>query len=230
MDRIGMAAQSRTGSAPGLERIGGAPRQRGGVNANMLQHLLDEVDYGMLISNSAGVLRYANQLACRELTRPGPLYIDRDRLKSRRKIDRENLTDALSEAARGLRRLLSLQFGGNSIDIAVLPLAQGDPGLPSGEGLALLTLGRRASCAPLSVDFYARAHGLTGAEARVLQALCTGAKPADVAQLCGVELSTVRSHIRSIRAKTRCGNLRELVRRLALLPSIPSVARSALGH
>jgi DNA-binding CsgD family transcriptional regulator len=230
MDRIEMAVQGRTGAAPGLERTGASPAQRGGANATLHQLLLDEVDYGMLISDGAGVLRYANQLAFRELSRPGPLYIDRDRLKSRRRIDRENLNDALSEAARGLRRLLSMQYAGHSIDVAVLPMAQRDSSWTSGEGLALLTLGRRASCAPLSIDFFARAHGLTGAETRVLHLLCTGAKPADVAQQCGVELSTVRTHIRSVRAKTQSASLRELVRRLALLPSIPSITRSVLGH
>ena len=106
----------------------------------------------------------------------------------------------------------------------------GDDEDDSGETLALLTFGKRHACETLTIDFFARSQGLTGAEGRVLQALCNGAKPKEIANQCDVAISTVRSHICSIRVKTQTANIRELVDRVAMLPPITPAVKSARTH
>ncbi|RQP24465.1 hypothetical protein DZC73_14360 [Albitalea terrae] len=99
-------------------------------------------------------------------------------------------------------------------------------GAADGEALALLVLGRRSAADSLTVDFYARSNGLTCAEALVLQRMCVGLKPKEVAKEQGVAISTVRSHICSIRTKTQTGSIRELLNRIAVLPPITPVIKA----
>ncbi|MFZ2652839.1 MAG: LuxR C-terminal-related transcriptional regulator [Burkholderiaceae bacterium] len=211
---------------------GQAPRSVGvvTVRASVLSRLLDQIDYGMLLVTDSGAVRFANQQAWRELSRNGPLCIETGHLKTRLATDQETLRSALDEAARGLRRLVSLRYKGRALVVAVLPVASDDADRESGEALALLTFGKRSPCETLSVDFFARSHGLTGAEARILQALCIGKKPMEIADQSGVAISTVRSHVRSIRLKTQSGNLRELVQRLAVLPPITSAMKAVRAY
>ena len=62
--------------------------------------------------------------------------------------------------------------------------------------------------------------GLTQAEARVLEALCEGATPTEVAASLGVAVSTVRTQLATIRAKTGAAGIRQLVAGVANLPPV----------
>jgi DNA-binding CsgD family transcriptional regulator len=75
------------------------------------------------------------------------------------------------------------------------------------------------------VLWFARNHGLTLAETRVLEALSEGLQPSDIAARFGVGLSTVRSQIGSIRAKTRSDSIGALVRQVAVLPPLVGALR-----
>jgi DNA-binding CsgD family transcriptional regulator len=87
--------------------------------------------------------------------------------------------------------------------------------------------GKRRVCEQLSVHGFARAHGLTAAETRVLEALCNGAKPNEIADRQGVLISTVRTQIGSIRAKTGAQSIPDLVRQVAVLPPLVGTLRAA---
>jgi DNA-binding CsgD family transcriptional regulator len=67
---------------------------------------------------------------------------------------------------------------------------------------------------------------LTSAETAVLQALCAGLDPMEIARHNGVAVCTVRSQIGSVRAKTGAASIRELLCRIAALPPM-RLARSA---
>ena len=217
-----------TASSPPGAAVG-AHDNAAGIGASILERLLDQVDYGMVLASSKGAIHYANQPARSELHRHGPLCVEKGHLKTRAAANREILRVALADAAHGVHRLVSLRHNGGTVVVATLPL-RGDARPEGGEALALLTFGKRSPYETLSVEFYARTNGLTGAEARVLQALCTGELPRDFADRHGIALSTVRSHMRSVRQKTQAGSLRELVQRLAVLPPIPSAVKAAGAH
>ena len=101
--------------------------------------------------------------------------------------------------------------------LAVVPLAQLDLGV---DAPVLVVFGTRTPCRALAIQFYARSCGLTAAEERVLRAMSEGLSPRAVARQNGVELSTVRTQLRSIRGKTGVCSLSDLMRMLGCLPPI----------
>ena len=195
------------------------------ASAALLMRVLDEIDYGMLLVTASGALRYANQLALSEVLGTGPLSLSRGQVHARHTSEQGALHVAVADALRGRRRLITLGHNGCAVSVAVLPLPCGES--DDSEPLALLVFGKRHTCEALTVDFFARSQGLTGAEARVLQALCDGAKPKEIASLQAVAISTVRSHICSIRQKTQTGSIRELIKRVTVLPPITPALKSS---
>jgi DNA-binding CsgD family transcriptional regulator len=107
----------------------------------------------------------------------------------------------------------------------VLPL-KGAPGEPV---RAALIFARSAVCDSLMLCFFARSHGLTPTEEQVLGILCEGYSAPEAARQLNVAVSTVRSHVRSLCAKTQCSSVRELVGRVAVLPPVaPAFCQEAV--
>jgi DNA-binding CsgD family transcriptional regulator len=67
---------------------------------------------------------------------------------------------------------------------------------------------------------FARNHGLTHTEEQVLVFLCRCLSTPEIAIQMKVAVSTVRSHVRSLCAKTASSGVRELVNRVAILPPV----------
>lgn len=197
------------------------PHHTAGHDATLLSRMLDEIDYGLLLIARDGRLLYANQLALQELRSGGSLQLSQGLLVPVDEQERGPLCAALAAALRGRRTLLTMGRGGHSLSVAVVPMEEDD------EPLALLVLNKRQSCTALTVDFYARAKGLTGAEATVLLHLSQGARPKGIASHLGVALSTVRSQISSIREKTQTASISELADQVAKLPPFAPALKSA---
>lgn len=189
---------------------------------------LDEIDYGVLVVSRDARVMHVNHAARAELDAEHPLALRGDELRARRPADAALLRDALHSALRrGLRKLLTFDDGAARISVSVVPLhAQG----ADRRSAALLLLGKRSVCEDLSVQCYARDHRLTPAEARVLAALCRGGRPHAIAAEFGVAISTVRTQIGSIRAKTGADSIRALVRTVATLPPLMGVLRPAANR
>ena len=189
-----------------------------------LMCMLDEVDYGMLLITGERHLAHANKAARRDLDAAHPLQLLAQELRARLAQDVAPLHTALHEAThQGRRRLLRLGEGAARCSVAVVPLPVGADGTHP----VLLLMGRHQVCEELSVENFARAHGLTMAETQVLKGLASGCLPQAVAQRQGVALSTVRTQIGSIRAKTGAQSIRALLAQVAQLPPMVSVLRSA---
>ena len=200
------------------------PRARHGGAPGLLElfaSAFDELDYGLLIVDAGARLLHANQAGHQHGTDPqGACTLEAGHLSARTGSDDALLQRAIQQAARAARRsLLRLGTPGASGPIAVVPLG-------AGPDAVLVVFGKRQVCEVLSVEHYARVHGLTHAEGMVLAALCDGDNPAGIARRFGVAVSTVRSQIASIRQKTRAASIRDLVRQIAVLPPI----MSAIGH
>jgi len=175
-----------------------------------LAMMLDEVDYGMLLLTGDAEAVHVNFTARSELDDAHPLQLLGRQLRARHPQDVARLHDALASAAkRGLRRLIALGEAAERVSLSVIPL---------GEDSTLVVLGKRHPAQRLAVQFFARQHHVTPAETRVLEGLCEGHDPRDLAELHEVGLATVRTQIGSIRAKTGAANIRELVRQVAMLP------------
>lgn len=199
-------------------------RSAASQGARWLALMLDEIDYGMVLLGEGGQVLHVNHAARAELDAEHPLQLQGRELRARLPQDMAPLQDALQAAARGLRRLVTLGERDEPFTMAVVPLGAMASGTP---GATLLLLGKRRVCESLSVQWFARTHSLTPAETRVLEALCQGLDPREVAEQHGVGLATVRTQIGSIRSKTGTESIRDLVRRVAVLPPMVSSLRAA---
>jgi DNA-binding CsgD family transcriptional regulator len=193
---------------------------------------LDQIDHGLILVDARGKVLHANRVARAELTDPDhALQMTGGAVLARHPADAVLLRDALAAAnGKGLRRLITLGTRGQMSSLAVMPLLGGSmaaPGAAAEPQATLLMLGKRSGRVSLATYWFARSCGLTAAEDQVLQALCSGVAPRDIARDHSVAVSTVRTQLASIRAKTRSGSLRELMRCMAQLPpvapTIPSV-------
>jgi DNA-binding CsgD family transcriptional regulator len=235
----GAALDGRLLGLPGLSGLwqyqGPERRAAGRDPVAWLTRMLDEIDYGMLLVTADAQVTYLNHAARLELDGHHPLQLNDRLLGAHSPPDVAPLYEALADAQRGLRKLLTLGVGPHQVSISVVPLhdmAQAGPGSARGDkdsGLTLLVLGKRQVCEQLSVQGYARSHQLTPAETRVLEGLCGGRRPSAIAAEAGVAVSTVRTQIGSIRAKTGAASIRELVRQVAVLPPLVSALRGAAG-
>ena len=203
----------------GLER-----RQRARDPGNWVVRMLDEIDYGMLAVGADAGLRYLNHAASVELDADHPLQVADRSLRAKCPQDLARLHEALLGARRGLRKLLTLGQGAHRVSISVVPLA-GGAAEGADEALTLLVLGKRQVCEHLPLRAYARSVGLTDAETRVLEQLCAGLPPAEIARAGGVKIATVRTQIGTARAKTGAGSIRELISMVALLPPLVGALR-----
>lgn len=225
LDFLTRAAAGDTPATGGTAPLAVAYRgpERRGATLTLWRWLaaaLDEIDYGIVLVGVDGLAKHVNQAALSELDAQHPLVLLHGQLRARRGGDAQTLHVALHDAQRrGLRKLLTLGEGAQQVSISVVPL-----GMP---GATLVILGKRQMGAELAVQGFARLHRLTPGEARVLAALCSGSRPAEIAAEHGVALSTVRSQISSIRLKTGAASIRALLAQVAVLPPLMGRLRSS---
>ena len=194
------------------------------ISTRALARMLDVVDYGMLLVVDETHVVFINQIARAELDEDHPLQLLGRDLRVRAPRDVAPLRLALSNAmSRGVQAMVTLGGTvGEGISIAIVPVIE-----PGEAPAALIVFGKRRVCEELSSDAFARLHGLTLAESRVLKLMCAGYRPGDIARAFDVKLSTVRTQIASIRAKTGSHDIGAVVHRVARLPPLPSVVRHA---
>jgi DNA-binding CsgD family transcriptional regulator len=197
---------------------------RDSLFSGWLAAILDEIDYPMLLVGSGLDVLHANRTALTTLAGPRPLQLVGQRLRARAPQDVAPLSESVEDAVeRGLRRLMLLgREDDDAVWLAIVPLRrQLTAAAADGHGrAALLVLAKRRMWQPLSVQSFGRRLRLTGAETTVLEALCDGLLPHEVAQRNGVAMSTVRTQINALRSKMGAQNICDLVRRVALLPPI----------
>jgi DNA-binding CsgD family transcriptional regulator len=201
-----------------------------GDPAAWLRCMLDEIDHGMLLLGANAQVIYCNHAARLALDGQLALQLLGSTLRARQPQDVAPLYDALSGAQRGRRKLLTLGDGAQRLSVSLVPMPGFElPGHTATGSLTLLVLSKQHFCQTLSVQAFARGANLTPAETRVLEMLCDGALPNQIAKQAGVAVCTVRSQIGSIRTKTGTASIGELVRQVSLLPPMLSALRMGMG-
>jgi DNA-binding CsgD family transcriptional regulator len=79
-----------------------------------------------------------------------------------------------------------------------------------------------------ALDFVVRAFGLSKAEARLLPLLFENKTPADIALALDIKISTVRSQLSAVFAKTGTTRQQELIRLLGTLPPIQRIDKPSM--
>jgi DNA-binding CsgD family transcriptional regulator len=183
-----------------------------------LEVVLDELAYGVAVATATGELVHANHAARHELGRQEALWVQGGRLRAQTPQDLQVLQQALAKAATGRRSLVTLAGPQSQrLSVAVVPMRRQQEGAPVH---VALMFSRPSVCGSLMLCFFARSHSLTTAEENVLAILCEGCSAPEIARKLKVAVSTVRSHVRSLCAKTRSSGVRELVNRVAMLPPL----------
>lgn len=186
--------------------------------AALLRCMLEHVDYGMaLMSIATRRLRLANAPALLAMSADsghssGLMVVD-GMVSALLPQDERTLERSLTLARAGVRDLLNLGPARPRNTVAVVPLSGVED-----DGHALLIFAKRRVCDASALALFARSHDLTAAESNVLHGVCEGMRPHEVAEQHGVQVSTVRSQLLSIRQKTRSASIRDLVQTVSLLP------------
>ncbi len=183
----------------------------------LLALLVDELAHGVLLVTAQCRILHANQAARRELEHAAVLGSNWGELKVLMPADAKAFQNAMGKAVAGKRSLIKLAAEGVDFTLAVVPL-QRQPGVPC-ERMALV-LSRLGVSESGVFSAFARSHGLTQTEEQVLVYLCRCLSTPEIAVQMKVAVSTIRSHVRSLCAKTACSGVRELVNRVAILPPI----------
>jgi DNA-binding CsgD family transcriptional regulator len=243
-EHLTIAAMTRPASASASPTASAAPSNPTLWASDCLGAMLDEIGHAMLLVDGGRVL-HANRSARHELaSMPAsdgvddaegslhPLQLQQGHIAARDSADDEALSHAIAQAqTRGTRKLLTVGRANASVCVAIIPVAgMHRPALnnamlsaavsKTNPSAVLLMLGKRHLCDTLSVFWFARSHGLTQAESSVLQSLCQGLAPQDIARDHHVAISTVRTQLAAIRAKTAAPTLRDLVNQVACLPPL----------
>ena len=126
---------------------------------------------------------------------------------------------AMLSAEAGGTVALARRGGGNAV-VSALPLHSGRrrSAVPRSARVALFV--QDNPCGPHAIELLGRAYNFTGAELRVLLGLAEDATPADIAQRYGIAPSTVRTHLKSLFAKTGTNRQKDLVKLLFTAPPV----------
>jgi len=188
--------------------------------APVLALVMDELAHGLLVTTVGGRLVHANRTAHQELACRRVLETRRNVLHACTPGDGKMLQEALARASQGKRSLIELTAGAASLTLTVLPLKAAGSGTAAH---AALLFARASVCDASMLCLFARSHGLTTTEEHVLGILCQGFSAPQIAAQMQVAVSTVRSHVRSLCAKTHSSGVRQLVNRTAVLPPVAPV-------
>jgi len=187
--------------------------------------LFDEIEFGLIVCDGDGLLRFTNQAAGRELACASVLLRSDGRLRQASGASGDLCAALRLAAQRSRRSLVRMGRGGDRLMVSVLPFGQAHAG---GQHV-LVMLGRRQPCSELGLEMLAASYGLTLAERRVLAALVREASPREIAIQNSVALSTIRTQIQSIRIKLGARNIEGLLLRAAEVPPVASALRAAFG-
>jgi DNA-binding CsgD family transcriptional regulator len=206
-------------------------------SGQLLSNALDEIACGVIIVDGLGKVQHCNLAGQVILERGKLLKEEHQRLQAAETHDAEQLTEALIKASHGKRSMVTLGMGAQAT-VAVVPLDRQErlahPGPAaaaafgdSPDARIALIFSRTGMCETLMMSFFARAYQLTRSEEQILSLICVGHTAPEMAKQLSVGEATVRTHIRSICQKTHSHGIREVVKRLALLPPLMAAVMPA---
>lgn len=189
---------------------------------DVLALLFDELSHGVVVLRDDRHVLHMNEAARQELARCGALQLRGLQLQCMSPHDGVALQSALARAVQGQRSLLTLRAGGTALTLSVVPLKASADSVNStihdkSRHIALF-FARNGLCDSAVFSFFVQSQGLTPTEEQVLVLLCRSMATPAIAVEMKVAVSTVRSHVRSLCAKTGCSGVRELLSRVATLP------------
>ena len=175
---------------------------------------VDRLAFGMAVLDVEGTVYFANTAAHAAIRRTGWRF-DEGRLEPPDEPQRAAWRRALADVCLAERhRLIEIETGASTLFASLSSAHEGE------RNWAIVTFEREELCGPVELQMFSSRHGLTLAENQVLQRLCRGERPADIARRHGVARSTVLTQVAAIRSKTQRGSVLELMHKLSRMPAV----------
>ncbi|MBB3859518.1 DNA-binding CsgD family transcriptional regulator [Novosphingobium hassiacum] len=167
---------------------------------------LDAVAFGLVICTPEGMVRFANRAATKAMD-GSHLLIAGDLLHVENRQDRVRLDQLLAGSSGPKTMTMRFGLGDRALDV----VAFSDQKLA---GARILLVSRPSALHSMSYDALCQIYGMTPAEAALATALATGQSIAEFAENRGVSISTVRTQMRQVLAKTGTKGQPDLVRQI----------------
>ena len=190
------------------------------IRSEGLEATLDALNSGVYLVDRLGRLIYMNRAAEHQVRTGNALGIENNRLAPVDRVARIAMSKAIAEAmadeaetpASGITLALP---GSESMGLVatVLPLNRGERRNLCGAfaATAAIFVQDPVVVPPFPGEAFAKLHGLTGGELRVLLAMSPGLGVKEAAEMLGIGETTAKTHLQHIYAKTRTSKQTELM-------------------
>jgi DNA-binding CsgD family transcriptional regulator len=190
------------------------------VKAEALESTLDALSSGVYLTDTQGRVVFMNRAAERQVKFGQSLRVENKRLTPVDRAARAHLAKAIAEATAEQPEMaasgfaIALPDGEDAGLIAtVLPLTGGERrsfyGPPA--AAAAVFVQDPVVMPPFPGEAFAKLHGLTGSELRVLLAMAPGLSAREAADMLGISEATAKSHLQHIYGKTGTSKQTELM-------------------
>ena len=189
-----------------------APAVAGGMRSMRLaalgHALMQHLETPLVVADASGILLESNPAATRRIEHCEGLWLDASgRLAVRQGGRWVPISKWHAELAAGRHVTLALEAEGPAMQITLKPMAVQDSGL----GSATWVLATIERVVLTRGDAMRRRFRFTRTQARLAEMLCQGMRPANAAEVLGVKISTVRTHVGEMYEKTGTHSQAQLV-------------------
>lgn len=199
------------------------------LNINMLETTLNSLSAGIFLVQGNGHIVFMNNAAERQMKRGNGINIRNNQIVPKDAAAAKHLLRSLSsvgqnEGATSVSIALPDELGG--MLATILPLNNGQrQNLAVGAKPALYAVFVQDPevSPPMPGEGFAKLYNLTPSELRIVLAMAPGLGPQDAADILGLSLSTVKSHLQNIFSKTGAGRQADLMQ-LLMRSSAPLAA------
>jgi len=190
------------------------------IRSDALEATLDALASGVYLTDRQGRIVYMNREAERQVKTSNALLIGNNRLMAVDRVARAALTKAIAEAVADEAETpsggMTLALPGDEtmgLVAAILPLNRGQRRDLGGAfaATAAIFVQDPIVVPPLPGEAFAKLHGLTGSELRVLLAMSPGLSVKEAAEMLGISEATAKTHLQHIYAKTTTSKQTELM-------------------
>jgi DNA-binding CsgD family transcriptional regulator len=186
--------------------------------ALLAPHILDALTTAVLVLGADARLVHSNVAGGAALAREDLLFARLGAVEPWDRTASPAFRAMIAAEAGGT--VTSARRGGGSAIVSALPLHRGRRRVAAPGPARVALFVQDDPCGPHVIEVIGRAYGLTGAELRVLLGLVDDATPAEIAERYGIAASTVRSHLKSLFAKTGTNRQKDLVKLLLTAPPV----------
>jgi DNA-binding CsgD family transcriptional regulator/PAS domain-containing protein len=190
------------------------------VKAKALEATLDGLASGVYLADREGRIVYMNRSAERQVKTSNALRIVNNRLTAVDRVAHAALAKAIAEATTDEAETpsggITLALPGDDnmgLVATILPLSRGERRNLCGTfaATAAIFVQDPIVVPPLPGEAFAKLHGLTGSELRVLLAMAPGLSVKEAAEILGIGDTTAKTHLQNIYAKTGTSKQTELM-------------------